>query len=75
MNIYPCIQAVIEVEFYEHMPLPLWEMSEIQPYQYHIQLSTQTTDRELGLIVAQIIYYNELESQGDINERLYELIN
>jgi hypothetical protein len=73
-------QAVIEYPWFDdESPLfgdrsPLWEIETgVEPFSF-LQLSSKTTDAEVGLIIAELIDFNNLESQGSLTDRLMEII-
>jgi hypothetical protein len=81
MTTQPHFKAVMECPWYdEESPLfadrpPLWEIeTTLEPFSF-LPLSSQTTDREVGLIISQLIKDNNLESNGNLVERLTEIIN
>lgn len=73
MTTYPNLQAVVESPYYEGTPLYPWQIADYQPFSL-IQLSGKMTDLEVGLIFAQLVQYNHLESEGDANKVLHGVI-
>lgn len=73
MNTNPHLQAVVEASFYEGNPLCPWLIADSQAFSF-IRLSGKMTDREVGLVFAQLVQYNHLESQGDTNNVLHRVI-
>lgn len=73
MNVYPHLHAVVEGALYEGEPLCPWTIAECKPLSF-IRLSGKMTDREIGLVFAQLINYNNLEHGGDTNNLLHQVI-
>ncbi|MEH2310525.1 MAG: hypothetical protein V7K35_03640 [Nostoc sp.] len=69
----PCLQAVIEASWYEGEPLCPWFVADHKPFS-RIQLYGEMTDFEVGLIFAQLVKYNDLDSESDAYEVLYQVI-
>ncbi|WP_298919641.1 hypothetical protein [uncultured Nostoc sp.] len=69
----PCLQAVIEAPCYEGEPLWPWFVADYKPFS-RIQLYGEITDLEVGLIFAQLVKYNDLDSESDANDVLYQVI-
>ncbi|MEH2404715.1 hypothetical protein [Nostoc sp.] len=69
----PCLQAVIEAPWYEGEPLCPWFVADHKPFS-RIQLYGEMTDLEVGLIFAQLVKYNDLDSESDAYEVLYQVI-
>jgi hypothetical protein len=77
---YPYFEAVIEVPWraegascYWDSP-PLWNFADLPPFS-RLRLSKDTTAAEIGLIIAELISYNNLESKGNLADRLQEIID
>jgi hypothetical protein len=73
MNSAPYLKAVIEVEHYPEFSEFPWPIAEFDKYSF-IHLSEQTSDREIGLIIAQLIMYNEIEIKDNIYDCLQEFV-
>lgn len=72
-NANPHFQAVVEVALYEGEPLCPWPIADCKPFSL-IRLSGKMTDRQVGLVFAQLVNYNNLESEGDTNNLLHQVI-
>ncbi|MEA5470304.1 hypothetical protein [Spirulina sp. 06S082] len=73
MNSHPWLQATIQVEYYPDIPILLWPIAEVENFTF-IRLSEKTSDREIGLIITQLIDYNEIDVKDNINDCLQEII-
>jgi AraC-like DNA-binding protein len=73
MNVDPHLQAVVEVALDEGEPLCPWPIADCKLFSL-IRLSGKMTDREVGLVFAQLVNYNNLEGGGDTNNLLHQVI-
>jgi hypothetical protein len=73
MNTNPHLQAVVEASLYQGGSLCPWPIANCQPFSF-IRLSGKMTDREVGLVFAQLVMFNHLESNGDTNNVLHQVI-
>lgn len=73
MNTNPHLQAVVQVSRYEGDPLFPWSITDCQPFSF-IRLSGKMRDQEVGLVFAELVKYNHLESEGDTNNVLHRVI-
>jgi len=69
----PCLQAVVEAPFYEDAPLFPWAIANHKPFS-PISLHGDMTHEEVGLIFSQLVNYNGLESQGNVNKVLHQVL-
>jgi hypothetical protein len=67
------LQAVVEGALYEGELLCPWPIADSKSFSF-IRLSGKMTDREVGLVFAQLVNYNNLESGGDTNSLLHRVI-
>ena len=73
MNANPHIQAVVEVMMDKGDLLCPWPVADCKKFR-SIRLSGNMTDLEVGLIFAQLVNFNDLESEGDTNNLLHRVI-
>jgi hypothetical protein len=73
MNINPHLQAVLEAPYYEGEPLYPWAIADYKSFSF-IRLFGKMTDREVGLVFAQLVDYNHISSEGDTNTVLHRVI-
>ncbi|MGF2012915.1 hypothetical protein [Nostoc sp. DedVER01b] len=69
----PCLQAIVEAPSYKGEQLCPWTVADYKPFS-RIQLYSEMTDWEVGLIFAQLVDYNSLHNEGNANDVLYRVI-
>lgn len=73
MNTNSHLQAVVEVVMHKGESLCPWPVADCKLFS-SIRLSGKTTDREVGLIFAQLVNFNNLESEGNTNYLLHRVL-
>ena len=74
MNASPHLQAIVEVCQDKNKPLCPWTTTADFKRCRFIRLSGKMTEQEVGLIIAELVTYNQLDTNGNTNNVLHRVI-